>query len=56
MFMVVPQFVVKFSPEVGSTWNWIVSGEDDLDVFCKILRWNGIKAYSVTPKSPEQTP
>lgn len=50
MFMVIPTYVVKFTPKPGGdTWNWTVGGADELDMFCKVLRRNGIHRYAVTP-------
>jgi hypothetical protein len=46
----VPQFVVKFEVQKHEVWNWVVNGEEELDVFCKILRLNGMTDYAVSPR------
>lgn len=47
MLMVLPSFVVSFKPEPEQTWDWRVNTEEALDVFCQILRLNGVTDYSV---------
>jgi hypothetical protein len=44
---VLPSYVVKFEVEDGRIWSWRVNTDEGLEAFCKVLRLNGIIAYSV---------
>jgi hypothetical protein len=50
MFMALPSYIVTFCPKEGmGNFEWKVNTDEGLEAFCKVLRLNGVTAYSVKP-------